>query len=334
MASRLALLATSHRVAPGLLTRAAWNVLDSADTVFAPAGHSMLAALNDAEIDVREVADTSPGECAQMLMRESSERSVVWIVGDDGDLALTDALVPLIAQAAERGQAPELEVIHGSFDVPGSRVLDLVAVMDRLRSPGGCPWDAKQTHQSLAPYLLEETYETLHALDTGDADDLREELGDLLLQVVFHARLAEEDQDRTWSIDDVAAGVVEKLVSRHPHVFAGGTAETAEDVEANWHDIKVAEKGRKTPVDGVPLNLPALALAAKLVDRRDHSGADTPIDEPELPTDLDEELLGIILLGLVAGARRHGLDAEAALRRRSLAFAEALAQHAASAAPL
>ena len=290
----------------------------------------MVAALGEADIDVREVPATLPGECAEMLLTMASDKSVVWLVSDDGDLALADELVPRIAQEAEQGRAPELEIIHGSFDVPGSRLIDLVAVMDRLRSPGGCPWDAQQTHQSLAPYLLEETYETLHALDTNDVDDLREELGDLLLQVVFHARLAEESDDRPWSIDDVAAGVVEKLVSRHPHVFSDATAETADDVEVSWHNIKVAEKGRKSPIDGVPLALPALALAAKLVDRRDHSGADVPIEEPELPPELDDELLGVILLGLVAAARQRDLDPEGALRRSALALADTLAQHAAA----
>ena len=109
--------------------------------------------------------------------------------------------------------------------------------MDRLRSPGGCPWDARQTHQSLVEYLIEEAYETVEAIEADDDAGLREELGDLLLQVVFHARIAQERAEGPWSIDDVADGIIAKLVRRHPHVFADGTAETAADVEANWHAI-------------------------------------------------------------------------------------------------
>jgi XTP/dITP diphosphohydrolase len=150
---------------------------------------------------------------------------------------------------------------------PGTRLLDLVAVMDRLRSPGGCPWDREQTHRTLAPYLLEETHETLEAIDTGDLDHLREELGDLLLQVVFHARVAAEHPEQPWTIDDVAAGITAKLVRRHPHVFADATAPTAAHVEVAWERIKAAEKQRESALDGIPDTLPALALAAKTVSR-------------------------------------------------------------------
>ena len=110
---------------------------------------------------------------------------------------------------------------------PGHAFLELVAVMDRLRSPGGCPWDARQTHRSLVEYLVEETYETVEAIETDDRAGLREELGDLLLQVVFHARMAQENPKDPWDIDDVAEGIVAKLVTRHPHVFAGEVAGTA-----------------------------------------------------------------------------------------------------------
>jgi XTP/dITP diphosphohydrolase len=127
---------------------------------------------------------------------------------------------------------------------PGARLLDLVAVMDRLRSPGGCPWDREQTHASLAPYLLEETYETLEAIDSGDRAHLREELGDLLLQVVFHARVAAEHPLDPWTVDDVAAGITDKLVRRHPHVFADASAESAAHVEAAWDRLKAPEKER------------------------------------------------------------------------------------------
>ena len=137
-----------------------------------------------------------------------------------------------------------LEVLHGSWDLPGARLLDVVATMDRLRSPGGCPWDAEQDHASLAPYLLEEAYEAFQAIEDGDLGALREELGDVLLQVAFHARLAEElPDDERWTIDDVAGGLVDKLIRRHPHVFAGRDGRGADEVNANWEAIKAAERG-------------------------------------------------------------------------------------------
>src|ERR1019366_6095106 len=152
----------------------------------------------------------------------------------------------------------------------GERFLDLVEVMDRLRSPGGCPWDAEQTHATLVKYLLEESYETAEAIEDGDVQALREELGDVLLQVVFHARIAQDDAG--FDIDDVAAGIADKLVRRHPHVFAGAQANAAGDVEANWEALKAAEKGRTSAADGVPLAQPALALASALLGRAQKTG--------------------------------------------------------------
>ncbi len=207
---------------------------------------------------------------------------------------------------------------------PGERLLDLVAVMDRLRSPGGCPWDAEQTHESLVEYLVEEAYEAVEAIETSDDAALREELGDLLLQVVFHARIAEE-HDEPWSIDDVAAGIVDKLVSRHPHVFADVDAATAAEVEANWAALKAAEKGRASITDGVPQALPALVLAAKLMSRAKRvdvqpaaedaaqvaaaAVASVAASRPDA-----ESAYGDLLLALVAQARADGVDAEQALR--------------------
>lgn len=322
MSGRLVLLSTSHRVATGLLTRSAWQTLEQADQILCTVHHPLRSVLLDAELPTTVVDVASPDQLARLLLEASADRNVVWLVADDGDPSLGDALAPKLAQAADAGNAPELEVLLGSFDVPGARLIDLVAVMDRLRSPDGCPWDAEQTHASLAPYLLEETYEALHAIDTGDLDELREELGDLLLQVAFHSRVAEEDADRPWSIDDVAAGIVEKLVRRHPHVFADVDATTAEQVEANWHDLKAAEKGRTSAVDGVPLALPALALSTKLIGRAARAKVPVEIDELELPEDLTVEQLGLLLLGVVSAARRQGLDAEGALRQASLDLAE------------
>jgi XTP/dITP diphosphohydrolase len=197
----------------------------------------------------------------------------------------------------------------------GERFLELVEVMDRLRSPGGCPWDAEQTHASLVKYLLEEAYETAEAIEDADGPALREELGDVLLQVVFHARIAEEAGTEAWDIDDVAAGITDKLVRRHPHVFAGAAVDTARDVEANWEALKAAEKGRTSATDGVPLAQPALALASALVGRTAKAGLDVEVPGVvETPDLVDENSIGELLMAVVALARRHGVDPEAALR--------------------
>jgi XTP/dITP diphosphohydrolase len=184
----------------------------------------------------------------------------------------------------------------------GSRLLDLVEVMDRLRTD--CPWDREQTHRSLAPYLLEETYETLEAIESGDRDHLREELGDLLLQVVFHARVAAEAGTDGFTVDDVAGGIVDKLVHRHPHVFAGLEVADADEVDANWERLKAVEKGRSSVLEGIPAALPALALADKVLGRAARLGV-----QPKRGDGLGERLLA-----LVVEARAAGRDAEQELR--------------------
>ena len=202
----------------------------------------------------------------------------------------------------------------------GEHLLDLVAVMDRLRSPGGCPWDARQTHESLVEYLIEEAYETVETIEESDRDGLREELGDLLLQVVFHARIAAEDPDDPWTIDDVADGIVTKLIARHPHVFGEATAETAEQVEANWHALKAKEKGRESVTDGIPSALPALVHAGKVISRSAALGDRLPaLAAREAAEDVmsgvaDEAAFGDLLVALVAIGRERGFDAESAAR--------------------
>ncbi|NAZ77063.1 MazG family protein [Kineococcus sp. T13] len=181
--------------------------------------------------------------------------------------------------------------------------------MDRLRSPGGCPWDARQTHASLLRYLLEESYEVVDAVESGTREELREELGDLLLQVVFHARVAQEDAEEPFGIDDVADAIVTKLERRHPHVFADEVA--AEDLQGRWDAIKATEKRRESVLDGVPLQLPALARADKVLGRLQRTGLAEPV---AAPPELDEDALGRRLLDLVAQAHAAGLDPEAALR--------------------
>ncbi|MEJ8280399.1 MazG family protein [Pseudonocardia spirodelae] len=196
----------------------------------------------------------------------------------------------------------------------GHGVLDAVAVMDRLRSPGGCPWDAEQTHTSLLRYLVEECYELYQSIEDGDRTELREELGDVLLQVLFHARVAVEHPGAPFGIDEVATGLVDKLVGRHPHVFAAGEAvATAADQDRRWDELKRAEKQRESSVDGVATSQPAVALAAKLTSRTAKAG---------LPADLlpGDEGTGAALFRLAAAAQLGGADPEAELRTTARAF--------------
>ena len=201
----------------------------------------------------------------------------------------------------------------------GARLLELVAVMRRLRRE--CPWDAKQTHATLAPHLLEESYEALEALESGDPDALREELGDVLLQVMFHAEVASERTDGTgYTIDDVAEGIAAKLVRRHPHVFGDVTVSGADEVKQNWDAIKAAEREAKngapgSVLDGVPFGQPALALAAQLQRRAERAGV------PSELAGLDgAEGLGAELFAMVARARAAGLDPELELRAAARAY--------------
>jgi XTP/dITP diphosphohydrolase len=315
MTGRLVLLTWSHRVAPGLLSFSAWEALRSAPVAVGDPAHPLLPHLAAAGVHADVLEASEARRLARELRERARARGLVWVQAADGEPELVRALAELVAADADRGITPlELELLPGSWDVPGARFLDLVSVMDRLRSPGGCPWDREQTHASLVPYLLEEAYETVEAVEAGDATHLREELGDLLLQVVFHSRIAQERAEG-WSVDDVAGGIVEKLIRRHPHVFAGASADTAADVEANWEELKAAEKSRTSAVDGVPLAQPALALAAKLMHRAEKFGVFVSVDRPiAIPDSIDTDTIGDLLLAVVALARQHGVDPEAALR--------------------
>ena len=188
----------------------------------------------------------------------------------------------------------------------------IVAVMDRLRSPGGCEWDAEQTHQSLAEYLVEETHELLEAIDTGDRQHLREELGDVLLQVVFHCRIAQDDPADPFDIDEVAEGIAQKLIRRHPHVFAGAPQEDA--TLSNWEAVKAAEKGRTSPLDGVPTSLPPLTAVGKIRYRAQVAGVAAAVEPPQGEDADQAHALGDRLLREVLQAADDGIDAEAALR--------------------
>ncbi len=206
----------------------------------------------------------------------------------------------------------------------------LVQVLDQLRSPGGCPWDAQQTHESLARYLLEETYEALEAMDQGDLVSLREELGDLLLQVVFHARIAQEIEP-DFSLDAIAQGVVDKLVRRHPHVFSDLVVTTNEELEANWAKIKENEKQRESVTDGVPTAMPALQLATQLIYRSRKLDAD--LGNPEMKEalrniigEVSQEQVAALLVATVELAREQDLDAESVLRAEMMRYRKRIRQ--------
>lgn len=186
---------------------------------------------------------------------------------------------------------------------------ELIAVLERLRAPGGCAWDREQTHESLVQYLLEETYELMDAIETGNDAELMEELGDVLYQVVFHSDIAAE-QGR-FTLEDVAAHMTAKMIGRHPHVFGDVVAETADAVVANWDSYKTAEKPHRTSVlDGIPDRMPSLLLAPKLVGRAERVGlAPAATDIPATEAELGDELLA-----MVVAARAAGFDPERALR--------------------
>ncbi len=222
------ILVLSPRVAPGVLTLQAWDALRDAAQVLSAEDGPHVDGIRAAGIEVE-----------LSLSRPAAGDHVVWIA-PPGDLQWArDVAAELVD-----GDAPLVEVVVGSHDLPGSRLLDLVEVMARLRRE--CPWTKVQTHESLAPYLTEEAHETLEAIASGDPDHLREELGDVLMQVVFHAAVAAGGADG-WDVDDVAAGITDKLVRRNPHVFGDAVATTADEVDAQWNRIKAEEKARARP---------------------------------------------------------------------------------------
>ncbi len=201
-------------------------------------------------------------------------------------------------------------------------------VMDRLRSPGGCPWDQEQDHASLTRYLLEESYEFIDAIERGDREEIVEELGDLLLQVFFHARIGEERESDPFDIDEVAEGVAAKLVSRHPHVFTSDPAEkvdSSSEVLRNWERIKNQEKARDDIFDGVPTGQPALSLATKYLQRAMKNSKDLPaVDATSDLTSLAEAEIGQAILAVIRIAVEKGIDPESELRRATLRYAESI----------
>ncbi|WP_131765313.1 nucleoside triphosphate pyrophosphohydrolase [Candidatus Protofrankia californiensis] len=409
MTASIAVVVTSPRVAPGLLDVGTWDLLRTAGAVCCGSvDHPQRAALVAAGIPVEVVADAgsdAPAAVEALRKRACADpsRPVVWLaaagggtlrIGETarageaaragetlraGEVARAGEAEPtgdrelLDVLAASAGVDLTVTVVEGSRDLPGARLLDAVAVMDRLRSPGGCPWDAEQTHTSLAAYLLEEAYEAYQAIEDGNHADLREELGDVLMQVLFHARIAAEGNGRAdgtgdggaardetgrngaaareaaWDIDDVAAGLTDKLVRRHPHVFGSVTVDGAAAVETNWDRIKDVEKGRRSVTEGVPLSQPALALAAKLQKRAVKVGVPLDLvlgagrpspaeavaglagdlaratDRPPTPAGTPAEtMIGDLLFAAVVLARQAGVDPEAALRTSARRFRDTL----------
>ncbi|MFF3174830.1 nucleoside triphosphate pyrophosphohydrolase [Streptomyces sp. NPDC057900] len=306
---RIVLLTASHRVAPGLLSWPAWQTLHAADRVLCgEPGQPQLPYLREAGITVEQAVP----DAEELVASCAGGRTVVVLTGGEGNQPLTDGLARLAGSG--RVQMPDLELLPGSYDLPGARLLDLVQVMDRIRIE--CPWTSQKTHKGLAKYAIEEAYELVEAIEDGNREELREELGDVLLQVVFHARIAEEDEQEPFSVDDVAATLVEKLIHRHPHVFGDETAETPEDVHAHWLRTKAIEKQRESVTDGVPLGQPALALAAKLAGRARTAGLDVPLPEGDG--------IGYRLLALAVRAQEDGTDPEAALRAAGRAYRDAI----------
>lgn len=274
----------SPRVAPGILTLAGWDALRDASVVRASVDDPHVRAIVSSGIPVEITAEPP-----------SYASHTAWIA-PTGDTAWAHTIADDLM--AGGGEASDIEVVFGSYDLPGSALLDVVEIMDRLRRE--CPWTAQQSHATLSHYLLEEAHETLEALDSGDSDHLREELGDLLMQIVFHARIAAEGEG--WDIDDVAAGIAEKLVYRNPHVFGDATVTSADEVDANWQRLKATEKQRASALEGIPATLPALAYADKVLSRLGD-------------VDIAGDDLGAKLLALVAEARKQGQNAEAVLRQ-------------------
>ncbi len=309
---RVVLLTTSHRVAPGLLSWPAWQALRTADVVLCPdPSHPQLPYLREAGITVEHASVGG----RELLDLAAGGRTVIVVPADDPDPGLTDELARLAGSG--RVRMPDLELLPASYDLPGGRLLDLVQVMDRIRTE--CPWSSTRTSEGLVKYLIEEAYELVEAIEGGDREAYREELGDVLLQVIFHARIAQDDPERPFTIDDVAAGIVDKLIRRHPHVFGTETALTPEQVQEHWMRTKAAEKRRESVTDGIPLEQPALALAAKLAARARGAGLPLPPQDPAAADGLGDRLLA-----LAAEGQAEGVDPESALRAAARRYRQAI----------
>jgi len=350
--------------APDLLPLEVWQALARPHVYLAP-GDELGLRLADVAIPFEALEEAAPERFTSDAPQQGGKGPELKLLigahrhGDTsaGARALVERLNDLAAEYGEitfvlpreRGEeitravlekalsgAPEVEVVMGR-SARGARLLELVLVMARLRGPGGCPWDAEQTHETLVKYLLDETYELIEAIESGAPDHIAEELGDLLLQVVFHAQMAADAG--TFDVDDVAGRLVTKLITRHPHVFGDIEVGGASEVVANWEVIKDHEKGRTSVLEGVPEALPALAYATKL--QRRAAKVAIAIDDEKDPagnmraklaelegagSDATEEQVGELVFAAVALARQHGVDPETALRRTARTFRDRLAR--------
>src|SRR3954452_12114441 len=346
------LVRTATHVPAGQLSAQAWDVLRSRTVCCALADHPQRQALEAAGIAVSVLGSLDSGDTPVPSVESVLAHAPLAWLADPGRYGQPGADAGLVAELAAR---PDVVEVVGSSDPPGSHLLDAVDVMDRLRSPGGCPWDAEQSFDTLKRYLLEEAYEAYEALEEGDLEALRDELGDVLLQVLFNSRLAAEGpsaDQAAFDVDDVAAGLVAKLVRRHPHVFgdASGTAVAVSgpaEVQSNWDDIKARERaeggrgsGASSPLTGVPMGMPALSLAAKLQSRAAKADIGAELGSPALASGetpaaavaslaadlVDDDVpplvdrIGELLFAVVARARWVDVDAETALRGTARAF--------------
>ena len=356
--SRLLLVDTSDRL-PGLLPLHGWSALVSSDLVLVSStDHPFVGDLEMADLPVEVLGRDRVQSMAglDLLAAGGDPERAAWgrAVADrveetGGDVAWLrgpgDGDADLHAMAMEAAQRSlEVEVVYFGAEPRGAALLDLVGVMARLRGPGGCPWDREQDHASLGAYAVEEVYELLEAIHSGDPEAVREELGDVLLQVVFHAQIATDDA--TFDVDDVARGIADKLVRRHPHVFADGDARTPDQVSLRWDELKAEEKpDRDGPFDGVPTALPALQLVEKYQRRAARAGVDD-VDPGQAAAGVRDALaavqdgsdssrtagVGDLLAAVVALARAYDVDPEAALRGSAHRYRERV-EAAVSAAP-
>ena len=339
---RVVLVETSDLL-PGLLPFQAWDALATAAVVLlrdpdvhpsAPALHAAgldLVALEPTALGREDLLLTRPGapddrRLAKSLVAAALEHGRVVYLLEDDERGLAPALAGMVAE-----HDVEIELVFLAQLPRGTELLRAVAVMDRLRDPdGGCPWDLEQDHHSLGRYLVEETYELLDAIATEDDTDVLEELGDVLLQVLFHARIAAER--RAFGVDDVARALTDKLVRRHPHVFAGVEGvDDADQVQKSWDRLKADEKGGRGPLDGIPAGMPGLALLDALLrriarlrmmpDSADRIVADLrdtldALSAPDGATDgtAVAELVGRLLVQATGLARVLGVEADATAR--------------------
>lgn len=336
---------------PGLLPVEAWDALRDVRQVVAvnPERHPSTPFLAMAGIEVARLDPAPLGALrgADLLSGgDPTDRrlaiGLLQAAAEDGPVAVVlgpddDRLTRAIGMEAAKVGGVEVEFVFLTGTPVGLELLRLTQTMARLRDPeDGCPWDLEQTHQTLSRHLLEETYELLDAIESGDDRHLAEELGDLLLQIVFHAQVA---SDRgAFTIDDVARGISDKLIRRHPHVFGDGDASTPEEVQANWDQLKAAEKPeREGPFDGVPASMPALLMAEELQRKAAKLGFDWPTIDDHLAKvreELDElveaigskdqdaiaDELGDLLAAVTAVGRARGIVPETALRGHAAKF--------------